>query len=79
MMTLYQFEDCPYCRKVRQVLSDLQLTYICVNVPQARHLRKEVVDVSGQPLVPVLVDGDVVLDDEETIIPYLKQKVSEAR
>lgn len=72
-MTLYQFEDCPYCQKVRRVLSELLLTYVCVNVPQARHLREAVVAVSGQPSVPVLVDGDVMLDDEDTIIPYLRK------
>lgn len=74
MMKLYQIEDCSYCRMVRRLLCDLQITYVCVNVPQARHQRKEVFDVSGQYLVPVLVDGDVVLDDEETIMSYLKQK-----
>ncbi|MDC4225261.1 MAG: glutathione S-transferase N-terminal domain-containing protein [Candidatus Manganitrophus sp.] len=35
---------------------------------------KEVFEVSGQYLVPVLVDGDVVLDDEDEIIAYLEKK-----
>lgn len=74
MMKLYQYEDCGYCRMVRRVMSDLLLTYVTVNVPQPRHLRHEVFEASGQYLVPVLVDEDVVLDDEETIIAYLKQK-----
>ena len=29
--------------------------------------------MSGQTTVPVLVDGDVVLDDEYEIIDYLKK------
>lgn len=74
MMKLYQFESCPYCRMVREVMSDLQLTYININVPRDRSKRQEVLKVSGQPTVPVLVDGDVVLDDEEKIIPYLREK-----
>jgi glutathione S-transferase len=30
--------------------------------------------VSGQTSVPVLVDGDTVLDDDDTIIPYLEER-----
>jgi glutaredoxin len=74
MMKLYQFESCPYCKMVREKMSELLLTYIAINVPRDRDQRHEVVQVSGQPSVPVLVDGDVVLDDEEKIIPYLEQK-----
>lgn len=73
MMKLYQFESCPYCKMVREVMSELQLTYININVPRDRSQRQEVLKVSGQPTVPVLVDGDVVLDDEEKIIPYLRE------
>ena len=79
MMKLYQFESCPYCHMVRSLMSDLLLTYVCVNVPRDRSQRQEVIAVSGQPSVPVLVDGDVVLDDEEKIIPYLKQKYGHGR
>jgi glutathione S-transferase len=32
-----------------------------------------VFEVSGQTSVPVLVDGETVLDDEYEIIDYLKQ------
>lgn len=71
MMTLYHYEGCPYCRMVRQRLSDLELTYLSVCVPVAQSKRQKVVDASGQPLVPVLVDGDVVLSDENEIVRYL--------
>lgn len=74
MMKLYQFESCPYCKMVREKLSELQITYINVNVPRDRAQRHEVLQVSGQPSVPVLVDGDTVLDDEEKILPYLEEK-----
>lgn len=74
MMKLYQFESCPYCRMVRELMSELEITYITINVPRDRSRRQTVIAVSGQPTVPVLVDGDVVLDDEEKIIPYLREK-----
>lgn len=74
MMKLYQFEQCPYCKMVREKLTELQISYINVNVPRNREDRMEVFEVSGQHAVPVLVDGDTVLDDEEKIIPYLDEK-----
>ncbi|MDA8343950.1 MAG: glutathione S-transferase N-terminal domain-containing protein [Thermaerobacter sp.] len=73
MLTLYQFEGCPYCQMVRQKLSDMEMTYISVCVPRDRSQRETVVRVSGQPSVPVLVDGDVVLSDEQDIIAYLER------
>lgn len=79
MMKLYQFEGCPYCKLVREKLSELQITYINVNVPRDKSQRHEVLQVSGQASVPVLVDGDTVLDDEEKILPYLQEKFGTAK
>ena len=79
MMTLYQFEGCPYCRMVRQKLSDMELTYVSVCVPPDRSRRQKVLEASGQPTVPVLVDGDVVLADENEIIAYLAKTYGGAK
>ncbi len=79
MMKLYQFESCPYCKQVREKLSELQITYININVPRDKSQRQEVEQISGQRAVPVLVDGDTVLDDEEKILPYLSQKYAKAK
>ena len=70
-MRLYHLEGCPYCRLVRDKLDELGLAYELVEVPARRSDRTEVIRISGQPLVPVLVDGDTVLDDEEKILAYL--------
>lgn len=72
MMTLYQYESCTYCKQVREKLSELEITYVNVNVPRDKSRRQEVIRVSGQPSVPVLVDGDKVIYDEEKIVPYLE-------
>ncbi len=74
LMRLYQFESCPYCHQVRQKMSELLLTYVTINIPKDRSSRQEVIAVSGQPSVPVLVDGDVVLADENDIIAHLEKK-----
>ena len=73
-MKLYNLDYCSYCMKVRRKLDDLGLSYEKINVPLAHHLRTEVIQVSGQPTVPVLIDGDVVLDHEDEIIEYLDTK-----
>jgi glutathione S-transferase len=70
-MKLYNLEYCSYCVRVRRRLDELGISYEKIDVPLAHHLRTEVIQVSGQPTVPVLVDGDVVLDDEDEIIEYL--------
>jgi glutaredoxin len=71
---LYNLESCPYCKMVRDKCEQLGVEYEKVNVPANRAERHEVMQVSGQPTVPVWVHGDVVLDDEEKILPYLEEK-----
>lgn len=73
-MKLYDLDSCPYCKMVRDKLAELKLDYEKVSVPRDRPMRQEVFDVSGQWTVPVLLDDDVMLDDEEKILPYLEQK-----
>jgi glutaredoxin 3 len=73
-IVLYQAEWCPYCARVRRKLTDLLLDYKNVNVPRSHAERDEVRKASGQTSIPVLVDGDVVLDDDDDIIPYLEEK-----
>jgi glutathione S-transferase len=73
MMTLYNLEPCPYCRIVREKLKSLHLEYETIEVPSYRGDRKAVFDVSGQYLVPVLVDGEEIIDDEDKIVAYLEK------
>lgn len=72
MITLYQTEWCPYCHRVRQVLTELGLTYTAVNVPAANEDRVELMAIAGQDGVPVLTDGDKVYTDSNEIIEYLR-------
>ncbi|MBI1823082.1 MAG: glutathione S-transferase N-terminal domain-containing protein [Nitrospirae bacterium] len=73
-MKLYDLDSCPFCELVRDKLEELNLSYEKIPVPSTRNLRTEVYEVSGQYLVPVLVDGETVLDDEEKIIQYLEKQ-----
>ena len=72
-MKLYNIDGCGYCAMVRSVLKQLDLDYETVDVPWAHNERSEVFQVSGQSMVPVLVDGEVILSDEYEIIDYLNK------
>ncbi|MHB1550475.1 MAG: glutaredoxin family protein [Vulcanimicrobiaceae bacterium] len=73
-IVLYQAEWCPYCARVRSKMTDLLLAYKVVNVPRDRSLRTVVEEVSGQTGIPVMVDGDVVIaDDDDKIVAYLEE------
>jgi glutaredoxin 3 len=76
---LYNASWCWYCNRVRKKLDELGLEYDVVEVPIRHSQRKEVMEVSGQSSVPVLVDGDTVLDDDDVIIPYLEQTYGSKR
>ena len=81
MLELYQFEGCPFCARVREALDALGLDYIVRSVPHDPTARSRVIALSGQPLVPVLVDPDrkVVLPDSKAIIAYLKTTYGSGR
>jgi glutathione S-transferase len=74
MLTLYQAEWCPYCHRVRQVMTELGLTYTNVNVEVSREDRTGVIELSGQALIPVLQDEDTVIAGSDEIIAYLRQR-----
>ena len=76
-MVLYQAEWCSYCVRVRKKMTELLLDYTIVNVPYSHAERHEVKHASGQTSIPVLVDGNVVLDDDDDIIPYLEEKYAD--
>jgi glutaredoxin 3 len=78
-IVLYQAEWCPYCARVRSVLTDLLIDYQVVNVPREKGEREVVERVSGQRGIPVMVDGEAVLDDDDEIVPYLQKKYGKER
>ena len=75
MLELYQYEGCPYCADAREALDDLGLDYVVRSVPHDPGERDRVRAVSGQDLVPVLVDPErkQVVADSRAIVHYLKE------
>jgi glutaredoxin 3 len=76
---LYNASWCWYCQRVREKLDELGLNYELIEVPVRHSERTEVTRISGQSSVPVLVDGDTVLDDDDVIIPYLERRYGKGR
>lgn len=68
-LKLYHFEACPYCEKVRSALRRMEVRYDSVEIDPAD--RSAVREVSGQEKVPVLVDGETVIQDSTRILRYL--------
>jgi glutathione S-transferase len=77
MLELYQYEECPYCRIVRQKLTELGLDYICRNAPWGRPDKDRVlIALSGDTKVPFLVDPDegIFMSNPMEIVEYLEQR-----
>ena len=67
---------CP-CGAVARRLGRLELAYRTERVPYRRSSRPEVVELTRQRRVPVLVDGEEVIHDSKRIIQYLDWKYGE--
>jgi len=59
------------CGKVARKLQSLGIDYGEVRVPYRRSNRLEIVDLTDQNRVPVLVDGDQVIHESHRIVEYL--------
>lgn len=82
MLELYQAEGCPYCKKVRDEMTDLGLSYVTHNprLPSDiggdvmnEQTQSELAEIGGQDQIPFLVDhaqGETLYESDD-IIEYL--------
>jgi len=68
MITLYQFQSCPFCSKVRALLNFIQHPYEIVEVTP---FGMKELDFTDHKKVPVLKDDDKVIVESATIIEYI--------
>ena len=61
---------CP-CGAVERRLRKLELEHETHRVPYKRSRRPEIVELTRQRRVPVLVDGDEIVHDSKRILQYL--------
>jgi glutathione S-transferase len=76
LLELYDFEACPYCRRVREVLSELDLDYLCHPVPRGSTRREELRKRGGKVQAPFLIDPntETELYESDEIIAYLNKQ-----
>ncbi|WP_200841440.1 glutathione S-transferase N-terminal domain-containing protein [Zhongshania aliphaticivorans] len=71
MLVLYDIEACPYCRLVREVLSELDLDALIYPCPVGgMRFRPDALDISGVSQFPLLLDlntGDQLLESADII------------
>lgn len=73
-LELYEFEGCPYCRLVREALTELDLDAMIYPCPQGgQRFRGKVLEEAGQAQFPYLVDPNTEtrLFESADIIEYL--------
>ena len=66
---------CP-CGAAARRLNRLGLEYRTERVRRRRANRPEIVELTGMPFVPVLVDSDEVVSDSKRILQYLEWRYS---
>ncbi len=73
LLTLFDFEACPYCRKVREVLTELDLDYLCLPVAQGSPRRAVLKRRGGKVQVPFLIDPNTSTSmyESDDIVAYL--------
>ncbi|MGM0578531.1 MAG: glutathione S-transferase N-terminal domain-containing protein [Myxococcota bacterium] len=81
-LELYEFEACPFCRKVREALSELDLEYVSRPVPRGEGPKRAFVErEGGRRMFPFLVDPDsgARLYESEDIVSYLHETYGAGR
>jgi glutathione S-transferase len=79
-LELYEFENCPYCRKVREALTILDLEARIFPCPKgAPRFRKQVEERGGKAQFPYLVDPNTAKEmyESDDIVRYLFETYGE--
>lgn len=82
MLELYEFEACPFCRKVREALSILDLDVLVKPCPKGgTRFRPELVQRGGKAQFPYLVDPNARIETYESddIVRHLFARYGDGR
>jgi glutathione S-transferase len=76
-LKLYEFEACPYCRLVREALTELDLDALIYPAPHGgKRFRPKVAELGGKQQFPFLVDPNTgeSMYESDAIIDYLYRR-----
>src|ERR1700757_4366926 len=76
MMKLYDYPQCPFCRKVRVALAEKGIEYekIFVDLREKEQKKEEFLKINPYGKVPVLLDNSTVIYESSVINEYLDEK-----
>ncbi|XP_042376193.1 uncharacterized protein LOC121969933 isoform X1 [Zingiber officinale] len=81
-LQIYEFEACPFCRRVREAMTELDLTVEVYPCPKGSlHHRELVRSIGGKEQFPFLVDLNtgVSMYESSDIVKYLFQQYGQGR
>src|SRR5271165_6975329 len=76
LLELYEFEACPFCRRVREALSEFDLAALVRPCPKGgARFRPKAIELGGKALFPFLVDPNTgrALYESADIVTYLRE------
>ncbi|CAL1394819.1 unnamed protein product [Linum trigynum] len=79
---IYEFESCPFCRKVREIVAVLDLDVLFYPCPRnGPNFRPKAVELGGKQQFPYMVDPNtgVSMYESDAIIKYLVDKYGDGR
>ena len=78
---LYEYERCPFCRKVRETLCELDMEYISHPCARGSGNRPHLMGLGGKQQVPFFVDPNTgtQMYESEDIIDYLHETYGKGR
>jgi len=82
LLELYDIEACPYCRKVREALTMLDLDVLIRPAPHGgTRFRPEAIARGGKPQFPLLVDPnvDALLYESDDIVQHLYSRYGQGQ
>lgn len=73
MIFLYSLKECPYCKKVKEILDEKNLEYKNLDISEDIY-KQELIHLGGKEQVPFLVDTDkkISMYESKDIINYLE-------
>ncbi|TYI98787.1 hypothetical protein E1A91_D01G241400v1 [Gossypium mustelinum] len=74
---IYEFEGCPFCRKVREIVAVLDIDFLFYPCPKnGPNFRPKVAQMGGKQQFPYMVDPNtgVAMYESDDIIKYLVEK-----
>lgn len=82
MLELYETERCLYCKKVKEKMNELGLSYVTHDPRHNENYKEKLLDLGGKNQVPFLVikngDGEIkkTMYESDQIVDYLEQEYS---